>query len=231
MTDTLWYLFCIALAEAPPSLPGLTVFSHGDLHAVVRAVQPDEFEGLVPEADGAVPPRLADLLREHNQVVQAVFAAAAVLPMRFGTAVHSADDMQAYLSLHADAIGQQLSRLRGHAEWGVKWRRQPTAEPSPRPADPSGRGYLRRRHQQLHDERAAGRLHQDRVERLHRQLAALAAAVRPDEGTAGGMETGCAYLIPFDRQEQFVSTVQADDSGSVRLTGPWPPYSFCEPLS
>lgn len=220
MADPVWYLYCIAGGECPPAPgAGLEMVSHGDLHAVLRPVAPDLFTGLAPDPDGQLPRRLEELLVQHDQVVRAVFARQPVLPLRFGTALAGPGAVLNLLAGRHDELRQQLDRVRGHAEWGVKWQRPAETAPAaePEPGGGTGLGYLQKRSRELQAARETARRYREMVCRHHGQLAAMAT-----ESMMG--EDGCAYLVRFDREAEFCALAAQP---GARVTGPWPPYSFC----
>lgn len=229
MTESLLYLYCVAEGE-PARLPDVTAVTWADLHAVLRPVDAAEFEGLVPGADGEVPPALADLLVRHDQTVRAVFAGHNLVPMRFGMAVSDRAAVVRYLQEEYGELKAILDRVRDHAEWGVKWQRpEPGAGEGAAQAPDTGRSYLRRRQQELHEQKRAAAEWGRQVQRSHDSLAPLATEVWVPEQTADSPEIGCAYLVHRDQEEAFIAAVaaQADQGMALRLTGPWPPYSFC----
>lgn len=233
MSERCIYVYCIAGGDSlPEAVPDCEVISAGGLHAIVRETSPDEFAGLAPGADGEVPPALAELLVAHDRTVQAVFATHAVLPMRFGTAVASRGLLSAYLERSAPDLLEQLERIRGCAEWTVRWQRTaPGAPPEPAAAGEGGRGYLLRRRQELDAGRRALQAFRMLAEQAHQELLHLSVAASP--GETGGESLRCAYLVERRREAEFQSRVEAWRSeftpagGEVRLSGPWPPYSFC----
>lgn len=231
MSASCWYLYGVAEGPLAPAVaPALTVYSCRDLHAVMRPVAPELFHQLESTHHGEIPPLLADLALQHDQVVRAVFATHDILPMRFGTAAVAPEALGAYLTDRYAAFKAQLDRIRGHAEWGVQWRRPQAAElaQAAAGAPASGRDYLRHRRAQVQEQQAAERLFRSEAAAMHDTLAAVATAACPSENSPAG-QIACSYLVPFDRQAAFQQAAGAPLAhAAVRLTGPWPPYSFCE---
>ncbi len=239
MTDRCLYIFGIAEGACPPPVAAdleTEIYSYQDLHAVVRPADATEFTVHDAVVDGEIPPALADLLVRHDRVVRAVFATHPVLPMRFGVGVADRAELNRFLTERYDGLKAQLAQIHGHAEWGVKWQRK-AAPPSPMPPTAAtgptgGRGYLKRRQAQLQAEQAGGRDFRREADQAHRELAALATAIRPVQSPPAGT-AGCAYLVARARQQAFLDTAATLNGGldgrniQMRLTGPWPPYSFC----
>ncbi|MFL5943776.1 MAG: GvpL/GvpF family gas vesicle protein [Gaiellaceae bacterium] len=142
-------------------------------------------------------PRLERLVRSHNELLLGALEEGAVVPFRFGTTFPDREALDAWLELHRAALASELERLRGTAEWSV--------EPLGSVPDVGAAEYLGAR---------------------------LATTVRPGlrERLAAASEeaAGDAYLVATDRQEEFAAAVAALEAEGyeLRVTGPWPPYSF-----
>jgi hypothetical protein len=154
----------------------------------------------------------ADALWTHERVVEAVQSERAVLPMRFGTRRPADGGVRAALAERRDVLVAGLERVRGRVELAVR------ALQTPEPA-PDGRAYLRRR------QAAAA---------LHETLEALAvAARRAPERTADEL-LRAAYLVERPALASFAATVERlrreHPEAALVCTGPWPAYSFVEPL-
>jgi len=85
----------------------------------------------------------ADLLRFH-QVVEAIDAMQACLPVRFGTIVASVEELQAALAAHGPAMARALDRVRGRCEVAITalWQE---GEPAGNDGSDSERALLVRR--------------------------------------------------------------------------------------
>jgi hypothetical protein len=141
--------------------------------------------------------RLERLVRAHNELLLGALEAGAVVPFRFGTTFPDRAALEDWLERHRAALAAELERLRGTAEWSVE---------------------------------AVGRMPDvDAAEYLG---ARLATTVRPGlrERLAAACEdaAGDAYLVARSRQDDFAAAVAALEAEGyeLRVTGPWPPYSF-----
>lgn len=142
--------------------------------------------------------RLEQSLRAHNELLlEALEQGGVVVPFRFGTTYESRAELDAWVERHREALEHELDRLRGAAEWSV--------EILGRRDEGSSGGYLESR---------------------------LATAVRADtreQLVAASVERiGDAYLVAASQRERFgtaIAELEADGF-EVRVTGPWPPYSF-----
>jgi hypothetical protein len=165
-------------------------------HDVERAPAPDEA-----------------LLREHDQVVATLMEEGPVLPMRFGTVVHTEDDVRELLARRGEELRGQLAHVRGRVEMGVRamWDSEPARK---RPAA-SGAEFMRRKAAL----RAAAR---QRVAALHAAVDDLAVDsvvhLIPRDDTA----FSASYLVEHDHADTFAARA----SEYATVTGPWPPYSF-----
>jgi hypothetical protein len=141
--------------------------------------------------------RLERLVREHNELLLGALEDGAVVPFRFGTTFPDRAALDAWLDRHREALSVELERLRGTAEWSV--------EPVGNVPDVGAAEYLGAR---------------------------LATTVRPGlrERLAAASEdsAGDAYLVTRAGQEEFGAAIaELEAEGyELRVTGPWPPYSF-----
>jgi Gas vesicle synthesis protein GvpL/GvpF len=141
--------------------------------------------------------RLERLVRAHNELLLGALEDGAVVPFRFGTTFPDRAALDGWLEQHREALSAELERLRDTAEWSV--------EPLGRVPDVAPAEYLGAR---------------------------LATTVKPGlrERLAAASEeaAGDAYLVAKARQDEFGAAVaELEAEGyELRVTGPWPPYSF-----
>jgi Gas vesicle synthesis protein GvpL/GvpF len=141
--------------------------------------------------------RLERLVRAHNELLLAALEEGAVVPFRFGTTFPDQAALDSWLARHRAELSAELERLRGTAEWSV--------EPVGSRPEVGASEYLGAR---------------------------LATTVKPglrERLVAASEEAaGDAYLVAKARQEEFGAAVAALEAEGyeLRVTGPWPPYSF-----
>ena len=141
--------------------------------------------------------RLERLVRAHNELLLGALEDGAVVPFRFGTTFPDRAALEDWLEQHREALSAELERLSGTAEWSV--------EPVGRVPEVEAAEYLGAR---------------------------LATTVKPGlrERLAAASEdaAGDAYLVAKTRQDEFGAAVaELEAEGyELRVTGPWPPYSF-----
>ena len=190
--------------------------------------------------DGA---RLADLAVRHDAVVrEAATVSSSVLPFRLGTLLPDRDSADRYLAARTGVLLRALARVETCREWGVTVHgasvedRGPTPEPEAREDSGAGTAYLLRRRQEL-----------ARAQEVRRTRARAGAEVADVLRTnavdvAAGRPRGddvllCqSYLVQRDAEAAFLEAVGrckgslSECSLELRITGPWPPYSFAQDL-
>jgi hypothetical protein len=141
--------------------------------------------------------RLEGLVRMHNELLTAALEKGAVVPFRFGTTFADRAALDDWLERHRAVLASELDRLRGKAEWSV--------EPVGRIPEVPAAEYL------------GARLVTAVQPGLRDRLAAVS------EETAGN-----AYLVAAARHDEFAAEIEflEAEGYELRVTGPWPPYSF-----
>lgn len=202
------------------------------LHAVVpRGAASEDDWGLRRHDAGAVtvlyeetvepPAGTRAAVVEHGRRVVALADRVPVLPMRYGTTLDDAEELSAVAEGHADAWGRRLAQLAGRCELVVHV--DVATRQDPAPADGSGRAYLRRR-------MAHVRRQDDALEDVRTVMSRWSEELRilPD---------GNRLAVLVSRADADVTRAIVEAWGrsqadlDVAVTGPWPPFSFCEELS
>jgi hypothetical protein len=154
----------------------------------------------------------------HWRVIQEAAAHAPVLPVRFGTAVASLDELRGVVAAREEAWSARLSQLRGDVEVIVHLRLPPAASST---AVASGADYLQQRVREAHTKDA-----------LRADLCGLLDHLVNEQQPlpARGGER-LALRLPADAvggvREAITSWADArSDVDGVSITGPWPPFSF-----
>ena len=215
-------IYVYAITEGVPAeLP-----AHGGLGgARLRTLEHGALAAVYSEDPPARLEPTENALWRHEQLAEELMAAHAVLPMRFGTRLEDEQELRELLIERAPGFAAALAAVRGKVELGVR----ATIEPEPgTPAPPaSGRAYITGK---LERRRAAARL----GETLHAELGHLASASTfklvgdPRPVFAG------SYLVERGRVEAFRQGFEparaARPGVELACTGPWPPFSFTDPL-
>lgn len=162
-----------------------------------------------------------DQLWSHEHVIDHLMERAAVLPLRFGTALRDSEALRKVLDEDGTKFRLLLSRVRGCVELAVRV----GLEASPAQAASGGSDYMRQRLAARERETEAA----DRVLAPLRPLARATARRPPQAGTATISES---YLVPRAAVAPFAAELkelQAQNPGlSISCTGPWGPYSFVQ---
>ncbi len=217
---------------------GLVLVGGGSLAAVAGPVSLHEF------GEEALRERLNDrdwlerAALAHEEVLERVAEAAAVVPLRFGSVHLRLDDVEALLDARGPAFAAALARVTGRVELGVKaWLEPRRAGAAPAS---SGRAYL----EQLRDARR-------RAAAESRELAATLASAharlleRAEEGVVNPpqpreltgredeMVLNAAYLVGARDEALILEVAELDDRHRrdglrFEVTGPWPPYNFVD---
>ena len=199
---------------------------------------------------------LATLVRDLDAVSRCAVAHSAViahcarrdpaLPLRLLTLFSSEALALAEVRRRRRSLERRLAHVAGRAEWGVQARfdaergqRARRAGVAARPAasaEGPGRQFLERRRRQRHEARELAADARAAVPSLYRALARYAddARQRPLVSVDGrpALLLDAAFLVARTRAGAFRHAVRAHTARAaerglrVRLTGPWPPYSF-----
>jgi len=224
------YLYAITdLPDLPTDLtePGLD-------GAGLREIVWEDLAAVVSSTtDGAALPTESNLWR-HEAVVEALMAARAVLPVRFGTMLLDEDAAREILAANSGVFTPNLEHVRGRVEVGLKvlWNEEGVATSGvPRATESdNGRSYMLAR---VAEERALG-IVRKRAETLsadlHSVLVGLAADSRRHTLATPRLLLTAEYLVGRNQIDAFrgqVDSLSADHPALRFLcTGPWPPYSF-----
>ncbi|MFI0236074.1 GvpL/GvpF family gas vesicle protein [Streptomyces sp. NPDC016845] len=235
-----------ALAGMPGGGP-VRLLSSGALAAVVQSVPAADFTDDVWQVRLSDRAELERYARSHHEVVSAVAAHGATVPLPLATLYNDDERARAVLDDEGARFHQALKRVAHHTEWGVKVfrpapspeRRAPaatTATPSGHPAPGAGLAYLHRK-RGLHERRERGREEALEVaESVDAELRPLAAASRRLR-THGAALVGerrvhvlnATYLVAEDRADELrarVGSLRERTGARIELSGPWVPYSF-----
>ena len=184
-------------------------------HPPLRAVKSDGLTALCAPAEQRE--MTAEVLWEHEAVVESLMEERDLLPMRFGTLVEDDDAAVRALAERREELRTSLDRVRGAVELAV--RAEASSPSNATPAGTSGAEYIQ------------AKAHRTEAARLlHEPLAFLAreSVVQP-----GPELLRAAYLVDREAVDGFVGLVrrlqETHEGLRVLCTGPWPPYSFAQP--
>jgi hypothetical protein len=244
-------LYCFTLPGRPaPAGPGVDerwphqIQNYGGIAAIVGVVEVRDFIGDLGESHLGDIAWLGPRACRHAAVVEQAMAAGPVFPLPFGTLFSGWGALDQAIGERATEIADTLNWVAESQEWSVEGtlERQQAVDFLLQEGLQSGRFSLPeaigRRHleEQKLRRTLAAELNdwlEHRLMAIQQELAALCRDCRPRRLLEGRI-LHRAYLVPVHQTEAFRRTVRAmtdhhEPSGlHLRLTGPWPPYTFCQ---
>jgi len=196
----------------------------GSLHVVVSRIADSK----------RIPSASVQQILTFKSVIDAVFCAGPVIPLRFGTLVPSPQDAATLVAEREKQYLDALERLSGHVEMGLSIvlsdddSTVPNAGRGADTADLTGPGtsYLLARK----EARARDRERVDRaVTPFMEALSPLSMDVSSQPGTTSDAPISLSFLVPHASVGAFrdaADAVACAHAASVDIVGPWPPYSF-----
>lgn len=184
---------------------------------------------------------LAGVARVHDAVVTAVSRTVPAVPFRMTTVYFDDDRVAELLRDGASGFAETLDRVAGRAEWGVRALLDLSRMREPEPAAPAASGagaaYLRRKRAERDTGQRIEQFAIDHADELHAAFTAFAVDARRNRPHAPGladpnlpMILNGAYLVEDAAAAAFAEAVSAQDRRTeeieLRLSGPWPAYSF-----
>lgn len=197
--------------------------------------------------------QLVEWVQQHHEVVeQAARLAGDVIPVAFNTVVfrrgqEPLETLAQWLMSHEQELRSVLQRIGGCLEFGVQLLRDPLkAEEAAlaqreelqrlrhqASASPPGTAYLREQELRQQLRQAVQEEAASRARQLEQQLRAWCRELRQERLRAVGegleMVAHFSCLVPRPSARAFVDALHGMElppGYSVRLSGPWPPYSF-----
>lgn len=205
----LLYAVTPADAPVPDDLPAL----HGARAAVVHTEQE------------APPASDRDAVLAFGRIIERIAETGAVLPMRFGSTVADLGELRLLIAQHEEAWASRLEAVAGCDELIVHLDHTPEPDAPPAPTEESGRGYLQRRAEALRSRDAV----RDELRAVVRPWS-REARILPSAGA-----DRMAMLVPRAEVARVRVELErwATERADLRIavTGPWPPYSFCEAVT
>lgn len=232
------YIYAITGADHPMPLEGL--HGVGDPPSELRTVRTGRLAAVVGDAPPGLRAKRRDVMA-HQNVLEALMAGGATLPMRFGLVGPGDDEVVAALEREADAYEERLAELDGQVEYNLKAGRdeEDLLREIMTESDEIRQLNERTRAQGSHDDRIAlGELVAREVTARGQREAEDVAQRLADTATrsshaepAPQQFLNLSFLVPRAETEAFVAAVQKEsdrrgDAYSFTLTGPLPPYSF-----
>jgi len=169
------------------------------------------------------PGRSVNDVLDFGRKLQRVADTGPVLPIRYGSVLSDITELGELVRTREASWAEQLNRVAGHRELIVHLR-LPEQESAPRAgkSKETGTEYLRRRAVQLHAREAV----------LTGLLQTAGPNLKDHRSLAATDEERVALLVPeadVDRVREAIEQWGSSNAGpAVKVSGPWPPFSFCE---
>lgn len=250
------YLYAIAPRGAlqAPDVEGVdgrrdfAVVEEGELAALAGRVDAAEFSQEAIDARASDLDWIGQIGWRHQQVVAAAREQADAIPLGAFLLFSSEDSLRGHLRDRQAALREVLDTIRGREEWtlqvdfkGDTWeaalaRRSPTLAALSAEADgaPAGKAYLLRRKAEEARKNAAREARDAVVRELESRVSdALRAPVLVElRPRPGGTVPQINILLEKKRAAEIGALAErleseyAPDGVELRMTGPWPPYTF-----
>lgn len=170
---------------------------------------------------------------QHERVLDRLMERRTVLPVRFGTTFSDHGSLTAELERRSATLREDLSRLDGKVELGIRILRPPPAAGAggdAAPAPSTGRDYILGKVKEHQGRALQAESARRELEPLHERLRDLAVDARTRWSVDPATPLVASYLVAKSDIELFrdqSSRLEGEFPGvQVFLTGPWPPYNF-----
>ena len=224
------YAYC--LVEDLDTLHAPDVQVRGIEGAAVRLLKIDDVGVLVSDGEPNAFPLTKESAIAHAAVVGSVLDKTTSLPFRFGTII-SEQQLRHYVTTYKPALEKSFAHVRGCVEMDLKiiWQIAKSDQPPEKEEQGPGTAFLeKKRRELLGDERQAA-LKDELSNLLRKDLGDLIRdeqiALRPSK-TAD--LAAVFHLVERANIQTYQEKVQEIRNNrpdlKIRLSGPWPPYSF-----
>ncbi len=252
-------VYLYGIIPAGQALPAREGFAPGDLAlegvvAIADLLPAVEFTGPALEARLQDMEWVTAQARRHTTVLEGAMEHGPVVPARLCTLFSGPDALRDFLGASAGGLRDTLDRLRGRREWSLKiycdevrLREACAAEDSsPGQGAQAGAGtgagwMLKKRREARLAETVTGRSEQAACA-VFDEMATLVAGIRvrpvlteAASGVADPMILNAALLVSVGGElamhaaiEEWAAKLEGDGF-RLALSGPWPPFTFCEP--
>ncbi len=228
--------------------------AHATVTAVVEPVCAREFSPETLDEKLRSIEWVARLARKHEAVLERVMRYGAVVPARLCTLFSDTQALKRSLAESEGRLRAALERIQGREEWGLKafWDEGrlraaaaddpalPVLDAAVAVANPGHAFVLRKRREARLAELVSMRLDAlvdevlDAIEHVADEVRLR--PLRPESATGreAPMSLNAAALVNVSTRETFQATIAdlsaryRDDGLVIKMSGPWPAYSFCD---
>ena len=223
------YTYCLV-----EDLDTLDVPVRGIEGAVVRLLKIDEFGVVVSDGESDAFPLTRESAIAHDTVVRSIFDQTTSLPFRFGSVV-SEQQLRHYVATYKPALKKSLAHVRGCVQMDLRiiWQRsKPDTDQSPeKEKQGPGTAFLeKKRLELLGDELQVA----EKAELSNLLNKDLGGSVRDEQIALRPSRTAVLatvfHLVESAKTQRYQEKVQEIRNNrpelKIRMSGPWPPYSF-----
>lgn len=177
---------------------------------------------------------LIDAAVNHHRLLAGYSRIGDVLPVRFGTAFSSKQELAAGIARMQTPLAQDMRRVAGCVEYGLAFVPQPNAPPRSNERPARGRAFLEARQAERDWRRGLEKNRADVVGTVTERLSPVARDIQKLGAADARPMAKYALLVARSETSALVEILQAlaEDVSSValamRLTGPGPCYSFAQ---
>jgi len=258
-TKNLTYLYCVTkrvpkLKKVEKLVTNLHFIYCCSLYAIVGKVSREEFD------KESLKKNLADLewvktkAYVHEKVIEGIMEFGCVIPFKFATLFYSEHSLKLFLEEHAQMFKENLDRVEGKEEWGVKiYCNTEKLRANCLNEDKgllkrdkeittisAGKAYLLKKKKEELLNIAVnkkfneyGQISFDRLREMSQEAGINKLLPKEVTERSDEMILNSAFLINKDKVGDFLNIVDdlrveyTDKGLFFDCTGPWPPYNFC----
>ena len=205
--------------------------------AAVRLLKIDEFGVLVSDGESDAFPLTKESAIAHATVVRSILDQTTSLPFRFGSVV-SEQQLRHYVATYKAALNRSFAHVRGCVEMNLRiiWQYAKTEAGQPSDDDRRvqqgpGTAFLEKKRRELLGDERQDAQKAELSNLLRKQLGSLTRdehiELRPSKT---GVLATIFHLVETADVQKYQEKVQEIRNNrpdlKIRLSGPWPPYSF-----
>ena len=221
------YAYCLV-----EDLDTLEVQVRGINGAVVRLLKIDEFGIVVSDGEPDAFPLTKESALAHDTVVRSIFDQTTSLPFRFGSVV-SEQQLRHYVATYKPALKKSLAHVRGCVQMDLRiiWQRsKPGVDQQPEQRGP-GTAFLEKKRRQLLGDELQVEEKSELSNLLHKELRGVIRdeeiALRPSKTAMLATVFHLVERTKIHRYQEIVQEIRNNRPElKIRMSGPWPPYSF-----
>ena len=224
------YAYC--LVEGLDTLDAPDVQVRGIEGAAVRLLKIDDFGVLVSDGEPNAFPLTQESAIAHAAVVGSVLDKITSLPFRFGTII-SEQQLRHYVTTYKPALEKSFAHVRGCVEMDLKiiWQIAKTDQTAEKEEQGPGTAFLEKKRRELLGDERQSTLKAELSNVLRKELGGLIRddqiAVRPSKTADLAAVSHLVERANIQRYQEKVQEIRNSRPDlKIRLSGPWPPYSF-----